>query len=545
MYENYFNLLESPFNLTPDPRFFFINASVQEAFRTLRDGVEQRKGTIIITGEAGTGKTTLLKHFIQNSGRRVHTSCILDPHVTFDELLECAFSAFGVSPCSADRVTRVQELNDYLVNQLEHDCIVTLLLDEAQDLDDAMLDELWLLSDLQKGAARLLQIVLVGQPLLEARLSTPPFDLKHRVMLRSKLRVLESEEIRSYIEYRLRVAGYSGETIFRTPAIERITALSSGIPRLINVICDNALLIACATSQRHVGVEIIDEVADDLQLAVLPAHGAPWTLKGPTVPAAAVTAVPVDDRILPVIDETADDRAEDFSRLDSTNQPPIVPQTRAELSRSPAIKGAGLMLGFAILALIIAGVIAAQQRPASFQPMSANLTRVTQMIAPLPGRIYRVFVAREESADSDEMIRYTDDERFEIPSPQRQTPAPAPPNQSRMPATRERDSIAISDGSSRQEPATPQTREKSVRHGDNERVNTVLAPRARIDYLVVDDSFVRKQPTAEADIVTTLHAGTHIQLVDRRGDYMRIRSRERGIAEGYVHKEDAFFEPLN
>jgi len=129
--------------------------------------------------------------------------------------------------------------------------------------------------------------------------------------------------------------------------------------------------------------------------------------------------------------------------------------------------------------------------------------------------------------------------------PQRQTPAPALANQNHMPATRERDSIASSDASSRPEPITPQTRGKNVRPGDNERGNTVSAPRALINYLVVDDSFVRKQPTAEADIVTTLHAGTRIQLVDRRGDYMQIRSRERGIAEGYVHKEDAFFERLN
>jgi hypothetical protein len=340
------------------------------------------------------------------------------------------------------------------------------------------------------------------------------------VMLRSKLRALESEEIRAYIEYRLRVAGYSGETIFRTPAIERITAFSSGIPRLVNVICDNALLIACATSQRHVGVEIIDEVADDLQLAALPAHGASWALKEPTPPAARIAAVLVDDRMLSVSDQVAADGAEDFARLEITNQPPNVPQTRIELSGRPEIKGAGLMLGFAILALIITGVIAAQQRPASFEPMNANLT-------------------------SAETIRRTDDERFEIPLPQGQTPAPAPANQSRLPATRERDSIASSDASSRPEPITPQTRGKNARRGDNERGNTVSAPRALINYLVVDNSFVRKQPTAEADIVTTLHAGTHIQLVDRRGDYMQIRSRERGIAEGYVHKEDAFFERLN
>jgi general secretion pathway protein A len=535
MYEDYFNLRESPFNLTPDPRFFFLNASLQEAFATLCHGIEQRKGIIVITGEAGTGKTTLLKRFIQNSPSRVHTACILDPHVTFGELLQCALGAFGLSPCSPDRVTMVQELNSYLVNQHEQNCIVTLLLDEAQDLDDAMLDELGLLSDLQKNDERLLQVVLVGQPLLDTRLSTPSFDLRQRVTLRSKLRALESEEIRSYIEYRLRVAGYSGETIFRTPAIKRITAFSSGIPRLINVICDNALLIACATSQRHVGVETIDEVAEDLQLAVLPAHRMPWALKEPTLPGARSAAVPVDNRVLTVIDEMADDRAEEFSRSDITTVPPIVPQARPELSGPPESKRAGLILGFAILALIIAGVIATQQRPDSFEPMSANLTRVTQVIAPLPGRIYRVFIAREESAD---------DVRIEIPVPRRQTPAPVPANQSRLPMTRERDSIASSDFSSTPDLVTPQTRSKNVRHGDNERVNTASANRALIDYLVVDDSFVRKQPTSEADIVTTLHAGTRIQLVERRGDYMLIRSRERGIAEGYVHKEDAFFERL-
>jgi general secretion pathway protein A len=538
MYESYFNLRESPFNLTPDPRFFFSNASVREAFATLCYGVEQRKGIIVITGEAGTGKTMLLKRFMQSAAARVHTSCILDPHLTLGELLLCAFGALGLPPCGADRLTTVQQLNRYLIEQLERDHVVTLLLDEAQDLDDSMLEELRLLADLEEGGERLLQVVLVGQPPLDARLETPSFDrLKQRVTLRSKLRPLEREEIRSYIDYRLLAAGYGGEAIFSAPAIERIAAFSWGIPRLINVICDNALLIACATSQRGVGAEIIDEVAEDLQLAAARAHVAPWALQAPPRSEAPIEVVPVDDRTPTVIDEVADDRDEDFMLAEIPSAAPIVPPARADESEPPEIKWAGLIIGFAMLTLVVAGVIAAHQTPGSLEPVSANITRIKQAIAPLPGRIYRVLMARGERADAEDVITYAEDKLPGIRSPRRQPRAPVQESLILAPMTLDGDSIRSRKASSRPRAAEPETRSRRVRHG--------AAERAPIDYVVVDDSFVRKQPTSEAKILMTLHPGTHIQLVNRRGDYLQVRSRERGLTQGYVHKEDAFFERLN
>ena len=249
MYEKHFRLRELPFNLTPDPRFLYSHPSCQEAFATLCYGVENRKGIVLITGAAGTGKTTLIKLFMEKAAQPVRAACILDPHLTFVELLQCALDAFGVTELNADRVSLMQQFRDYLLDQYSHDHRVALLLDESQDIQDEVLEELRLVSDLEYAGDKLLQLVLAGQPEFESRLQQPRFDqLKQRVALRSRLEPLGEEEIGPYIDFRLRTAGYYESSIFQRAAVQRIGCVSQGIPRLINVICDHALLIACATS---------------------------------------------------------------------------------------------------------------------------------------------------------------------------------------------------------------------------------------------------------------------------------------------------------
>jgi general secretion pathway protein A len=267
MYNEYFGFTEAPFSLTPDPRFSYTNALYQEAFATLRYGIEARKGFIVITGEAGTGKTTLLRRLMQSFGRHVQTAYIYNPHVTLTELLRLILGDLGLPNRTDDRLAMIAQLNEYLIKQLKERNIVTLLVDEAQELSIEMLEEIRLLSNLETDTQKLLQIVLMGQPELERKLDQPELrQLKQRVALRCRLDPLPSNEVGEYIAARLKAVGYSRKDLFHASAVEKIAAHSRGIPRIINIICDNALLIAFAASKKTVSAATIDEVARDLRL---------------------------------------------------------------------------------------------------------------------------------------------------------------------------------------------------------------------------------------------------------------------------------------
>ncbi len=267
MYNEYFGFAEPPFSLTPDPRFSYTNALYQEAFATLRYGIEARKGFIVITGEAGTGKTTLLRRLMQSFGRHVQTAYIYNTHITLTELLRLILSDLGLPNCTDDRLEMVAQLNEYLIQQLKQRNIVTLLVDEAQELSIEMLEEIRLLSNLETDTQKLLQIVLMGQPELERKLDQPELrQLKQRVALRCRLDPLPANEVGEYISTRLKAVGHTRKDLFHASAVEKIAAHSRGIPRLINIICDNALLIAFAASKKIVSSSTIDEVARDLRL---------------------------------------------------------------------------------------------------------------------------------------------------------------------------------------------------------------------------------------------------------------------------------------
>ena len=276
MYEDYFGFNRPPFSITPDPRFFYDNPVYREAFASLRYGIEARKGFIVITGEAGTGKTTLLKVFMQGAEATIHTAFIFNPKLTATELLRLILNDLGIAHSTIahsteDRVALMRQLNDYLIEQLKKRQIVALLVDEAQQLSNELLEELRLLSNLETNKDKLIQIVLMGQPELEERLDQPELrQLKQRVAVRCRLSPLKNHEVYFYIESRLRTAGFEGKELFDPEAVERITLYSKGIPRIINLICDNALLICYAASKRKVSEEMVEEVAGDLQLAAPP-----------------------------------------------------------------------------------------------------------------------------------------------------------------------------------------------------------------------------------------------------------------------------------
>jgi general secretion pathway protein A len=279
MYNSYFGFSESPFSVTPDPHFFYTNPVYQEAYANLRYGIEAKKGFIVITGEVGTGKTTLLRKLMRSLGDTIHSVFIFNPDLTFSELLPFILHDLGLTSQDSSKVMMLQELNTYLIKQLERRHIVAVLVDEAQNLSDEALEGLRLLSNLETDQEKLLQFVLIGQPELKRKLDQPKLrQLKQRVALQGRLAPLKDEEVGSYIDFRLQAAGYEGEGLFHTDAVQDIAFYSKGIPRLINIICDNALLNAYARSQETVSADIIREVARDLRLGLEAQAAEPETL---------------------------------------------------------------------------------------------------------------------------------------------------------------------------------------------------------------------------------------------------------------------------
>jgi general secretion pathway protein A len=267
MYNRYFGFLESPFSVTPDPRFFYTNPVYLETYAALRYGIEAKKGLVVVTGEVGTGKTTLLRKLLHNFETTVHSVFIFNTYVNFSELLRITLRDLGLAPKDASKVMMLEELKNYLIKQLKQNHTVAMLIDEAQNLSDETLENLKLLSNLETDQEKLLQIVLMGQPELEAKLDQPElWPLKQRVTVHCQLGPLKDNEVGPYIDFRLRTAGYEGKGLFHRDAVQQIAFYSKGIPRLMNIICDNALLIAYAESRKIVPVDIIKQVARDLRI---------------------------------------------------------------------------------------------------------------------------------------------------------------------------------------------------------------------------------------------------------------------------------------
>lgn len=267
MYTDYFGFREKPFSVTPDPRFFYTNPAYQEAYASLLYGIQERRGFIVLTGEIGTGKTTLLQRLMENLDPAIRFVFFYNTTLTFEELLDFICKELGLSITEEGRLQKIQALNQFLIDQLARGGTAVLLIDEAQNLGEEVLENLRLLSNLETAKEKLLQIVLVGQPELETKLSQPALrQLRQRIAIQCRLERLDSEEVDPYIDCRLRAVGYNRHRLFTPDAIREIAYYTKGFPRLINILCDNALLIAYATSQKRVSADIIREAAVDLRL---------------------------------------------------------------------------------------------------------------------------------------------------------------------------------------------------------------------------------------------------------------------------------------
>ncbi len=301
MYAAYYGLEEPPFNVTPDPRFLYLNDSYQEALAALSYGIEARKGFISLIGEAGTGKTTLLRRLLDSLPANVKSVLLLNPTVSFDEILEYILIELGIPTDAAAKLERLHRLNEFLIEHARSGGNVALLIDEAQDLDPKVLEELRLLSNLETAREKILQIVLAGQPELDAKLADPALrQLRQRITLHVRLHPLSTDDVGAYVRTRLERAGAREAELFTPPAVERVAIVTRGIPRIVNVVCDAALLTAFATGAKQVTPTVVEEVWRDyappgdaiepLALAAT-ASGAPAERIVPLAVAAAVDLV--------------------------------------------------------------------------------------------------------------------------------------------------------------------------------------------------------------------------------------------------------------
>jgi general secretion pathway protein A len=243
VYLDYYGLTDPPFDITPNPRFLFYSAKHREAFNHLLYGIRERKGFVQLTGEVGAGKTTLCRAMLEQLDGQYSTALILNPVMSADELMQAIAIEFGLDVHGMDRLDTIAAINNFLLWQVEQQKETVLIIDEAQDLTDDLLEQVRLLSNLETDDRKLLQIVLMGQPELRDRLNDHKLrQLRQRITVRYHLLPLSRYEVSHYIQHRLEVSGAKNGPHFTQPALWRVHRYSAGIPRLVNAVCDKALL---------------------------------------------------------------------------------------------------------------------------------------------------------------------------------------------------------------------------------------------------------------------------------------------------------------
>ena len=312
MFLEFYGFREQPFGVTPDPRFLYLSPAHREALASLYYGIEAGRGFMALIAKPGMGKTTLLFQLLQRFQSTARTAFVFQTQCNSREFMRFLLAEIGceISP-DADLVSIHKEFNQCLLQEAQAGRRFIVVVDEAQNCDPTVLETIRLLSDFETPRAKLLQIVLAGQPELADKLARPSLgQLRQRISVLSRLEPLPLAEVDQFIAYRLRIAGYTGASLFTPEARKLITELSSGIPRNINNICFNALSIGCALKQKMISVDVLREVATDFDLSRLVAdHAQSQTqpMVGKTAPAAAAAATFVgkDDPLLSPTDAVA------------------------------------------------------------------------------------------------------------------------------------------------------------------------------------------------------------------------------------------------
>lgn len=267
MYENFFNLRIKPFELVPNPEFLFMSKSHKKAIVYLDYGIKEHAGFILITGEVGSGKTTIVRNLLKNLDGRVTLSKIFNTKVTSEQLIAMVNEDFGLDGAGKDKITLLRELTDFLIEQHAMNRWPTLIIDEAQNLSADLLEEVRMLSNLETDKSKLLQIILVGQPELRNMLARPELrQLRQRISICCHIMPLTRQEAEEYIFHRLEVAGNRDAVSFDEESIDIIFGFSRGIPRLINIICDFLMLSAFAEETKVMTRELVQEVIGEIEV---------------------------------------------------------------------------------------------------------------------------------------------------------------------------------------------------------------------------------------------------------------------------------------
>lgn len=580
MYSEHFGFVESPFGVTPDPRFFYCNSVIQEVLAGIEHGIEARKAFIVVTGEAGTGKTTLLRRLISTSVDTLEYGFIPHPCSSFTSLLHKVLNDWERPSASTDRKILLEQLHGLVQEQFTRGHTVALLFDEAQALSDEVLKELQLLYEIGcDDNKKLIPIVLVGQPILEFRLDDSSLSrIKECITLRGRLIPLHDRDVGQYIKSRLECAGYHGEDLFEPEAVARLVDRSSGIPRLINSICDNALLLAYRASEHTVTAAMIDEVASQLRLV----DCGPWisqeldeganqpgfinnieevanrvrygTASSIADPKTAPESDPSEDSEIALLTESIESclRVDDFKESGEEVSPAIAeePEELIDPSLSADQKTAPKNNQTENLANYSAGEpdtesridgIATEDRRWRNHRL-AHLKRMGISIAVLmvlialgwgffgfdPGSHKAVIPAVDDhvvnSLSGTRPVAMAEKPSDEFSAEKEVPPLLMPPPHS-PPVRRAPNDESI------QKPGVDRANVRNI---------VRLRPQQKI-YRVSGPSFLRKRPTADAEIIETLQPGTRI-AVTRSGEYFQVRSLADERVSGFVHREDAFFE---
>jgi general secretion pathway protein A len=287
MYKEFFGLRANPFNVNPDPRYLFLTRHTEEALACLTYGIQSRKGFVLLTGEVGTGKTTLINKLLEWLRlQQVATAFIFNSRMNVPQFLDYMMADFGI-PCDSKSKSQIlQRLYNWLLDRYRAGETAVLIVDEAQNLTDEVLEEIRMLTNLETFTEKLLQIVLVGQPELETKLKQPQLrQLRQRLTLRAKTHPLTLEETKAYVQQRLRIAGSDGRQIFDGDALNAIHKYASGIPRVVNLLCEHCLVSAFVDQKPTISEGIVDAVARDFDLSDSVASGA-MTVAAPPAPGA-------------------------------------------------------------------------------------------------------------------------------------------------------------------------------------------------------------------------------------------------------------------
>jgi len=272
MYKQFFGLKDNPFNVTPDPRYLYLTPHTEEALACMQYCVTARKGFVMLTGDVGTGKTTLLNKLLEwLRQEQIASAFVFNPRLNPFQFLDYALSDFGINCATRLKSAILSELNQWLLERYKAGSTAVLIVDEAQDASPEVLEEIRLLANLETPSGKLLQIVLAGQQEFEMKLRLPEFrQLRQRITLRSKTHPLSPVECREYVATRLRVAGSDGRQIFTPTALEALHFYSEGIPRVINILCEDSLINAFVDQKPLVSKEIVEGVAKELELDIYP-----------------------------------------------------------------------------------------------------------------------------------------------------------------------------------------------------------------------------------------------------------------------------------